>query len=242
MGKHIKPDDDIMGQALMDYFKHQTEEPLMVKTSLSDPEEYSTAYFFRDFDAMPELEQKALQLAKGKVLDVGAGTGIHALYLQKQSIETYAIDISELSVEIMNERGVEKAECIDFYELKDQKYDSLLFLMNGIGLIETMAGFEKFFKQCDQLLNPGGQILFDSSDIIYLFEDEDGSFLIDLNERYYGELDFQVSYKDIPSKPFPWLFIDFDNFQDQAEKFGYEAELVQRGSHYDYLARVTKKL
>lgn len=241
MGKHIKPVDDIMGQALMEYFKHQTEEPLMVKTSLSDPEEYDNAYFFRNFDEMPKLEQKALELAKGKVLDVGAGTGIHALYLQKKSMEVKAIDISELSVDIMQERGVQNSHCIDFYELKDQKYDTLLFLMNGIGLIETMSGFEKFFKHCDLLLNKGGQILFDSSDIIYLFEEEDGSFLIDLNERYYGEVDFQVSYKGIPSEPFPWLFIDFDNFQDQAEKYGFQTELIQRGSHYDYLARVTKK-
>lgn len=241
MGKYLKPNDDIMGQALMDYFRHQTVEPLIVKTSLSDPEEYDNAYFFRNFDEMPELEQKALQISKGKVLDVGAGTGIHALYLQKKSIAVDAIDISELSVEIMRERGVQKAQCIDFFELKDQKYDTLLFLMNGIGLVETLNGFKKFFKHCDLLLNEGGQILFDSSDIIYLFEEEDGSFLIDLNQRYYGEVDFHLTYKGISSEPFPWLFVDFDNFQDQADHFGFTAELIQRGSHYDYLARVTKK-
>jgi len=241
MGKHIKPVDDIMGQALMDYYKHQTAEPLMVKTSQSEAEEYDNAYFFRNFDEMPALEQKALELSKGKILDVGAGTGIHALYLQKHSLHVKAIDISELSVDIMKERGVKQAVCADFYELKGEKYDTLLFLMNGIGLVETMEGFEKFFKQCDHLLNKGGQILFDSSDIIYLFEEEDGSFLIDLSGKYYGEVDFQVSYKGMPSDPFPWLFIDFDNVQERAAAFGFEAELIQRGSHYDYLARIIKK-
>lgn len=241
MGKIVKAVDDIMGQALLEEHLHHNNVPLIVRTSVSDDEEYETAYFFRNFDEMPELEQKAIQLSKGKVLDVGAGTGIHALALQKLDLECHAIDISELSVQIMEERGVENATCQDFFELKDQKYDTLLFLMNGIGLVENLNGFEEFFSQCKNLLNEGGQIIFDSSDLIYLFEEEDGSFVIDLHDHYYGEVEFQVEYQGIPSEPFPWLFIDFDNLQNLAEQNGFEAEILQRGLHYDYLARITLK-
>ncbi|NPD84793.1 methyltransferase domain-containing protein [Lentimicrobium sp. L6] len=242
MGKIVKAVDDIMGQALMEEHLHKNNVPLIVRTSVSDDEEYETAYFFRNFDEMPELEQKAIQLSKGKVLDVGAGTGIHALALQKLGFECHAIDISELSVQIMEERGVKHALCQDFFELKDHKYDTILLLMNGIGLVENFDGFKEFFSQCKNLLNEGGQILFDSSDLIYLFEEEDGSFMIDLNDHYYGEVEFQVEYQGIPSKPFPWLFIDFDNLQNLAERHGFQAELLQRGAHYDYLARITLNL
>ena len=241
MGKRIKAVDDVMGLALMQEHLHHNNEPLIVRTSVSDDEEYETAYFFRNFDEMPKLEQKAIQLSKGKVLDVGAGTGIHALALQKLGLECHAIDISELSVQIMEERGVVNATCQDFFELKDQKYDTLLFLMNGIGLVENFKGFEKFFSQCKKMLNEGGQIICDSSDLIYLFEEEDGTFLIDLFDRYYGEVEFQVEYQGVPSKSFPWLFIDFDNLQNLAEINGFQAETIQKGLHYDYLARITLK-
>lgn len=241
MSKCLKAADDIMGKALMDYQNGMTGGQLLIRTNVAEDEPYDVSYFFRNFDEMPYLEQKALEMAKGKILDVGAGTGIHSLALQKMNKDCKAIDISELSVEIMDRRGVDNAECMDFYLLKDQKYDTLLFLMNGIGLVETMDGFENFFNHCKTLLKAGGQILFDSSDLIYLFEEEDGSFLIDLHDKYYGEVSFEVEYECANGKPFPWLFIDFDNLQHRAEKYGFVAELIQNGEHYDYLARLTLK-
>jgi len=242
MTKCINHKDDAMGQALMDYQKGLRGAALIVGTSVADDEPYDVSYFFRSFDEMPELEQKALELAKGDILDVGAGTGIHSLALAQMNKSCTSIDISELSVEVMKLRGVSDAHCVDFYKIENQKYDTLLFLMNGIGLVETLDGFNAFFKQCRKLLRPGGQILFDSSDLIYLFEEEDGSFLIEFGDKYYGEVDFRIEYKEMKAKPFPWLFVDFDNMANMAEKNGFEAEMILNGSHYDYLARLTLKL
>ena len=241
MTKCLKAADDVMGKALMDYQNGIIGAELIVKTNVAEDEPYDVAYFFRNYDEMPLLEQKALELAKGEILDVGAGTGIHCLALQKMNKECKAIEISELSVDIMKSRGVNNAECIDFFELKEQKYDTILFLMNGIGLVETLSGFERFFNHCKTILNPDGQILFDSSDLIYLFEEEDGSFLIDLHDKYYGEVEFQVDYECASGEPFPWLFIDFDNMQHYAEQNGFNAEIIETGQHYDYLAKLTLK-
>jgi len=241
MSKCLKASDDVMGRALMDYQNGIIGPSLIVRTNVAEDEPYDVSYFFRNYDEMPELEQKALNLAEGSILDVGGGTGIHSLALQKMNKRCKSIEISELSVKIMKQRGVENVECIDFFELKDQKYDTILLLMNGIGLVETLSGFNKFFNHCKSILNPDGQILFDSSDLIYLFEEEDGTFLIDLHDKYYGEVDFQVEYECANGIPFPWLFIDFDNVQDQAEKNGFQAELIQSGEHFDYLAKLTLK-
>lgn len=241
MSKCIKAENDVMGQALMDYQQNKEEGKLLVYTNLAEVEEYDISYFFRPLHEMPFLEQKALELAQGKILDVGAGTGIHSLELQKKRKECKAIDISELSVEIMKQNGVKNYACQDFFQIKNEKYDTILFLMNGIGLVETMDGFERFFNHCKSILNLGGQIIFDSSDLIFLFEEEDGSYLIDLTDKYYGEVEFQVEYKGKLGTAFPWLFIDFDNIQDLAEKYGFQAELIEKGLHFDYLARLTIK-
>lgn len=228
-----------MGFALMQYHKHQLEKPLMVKTTHTDFDEYSLPYFFRNFDEMPLIEQEALHLAKGKILDVGAGTGIHSLPLKEWGFDVLPIDISPYSVEIMKDRGLVEAEELDFFKIKDQKYDTILLLMNGLGLVEKLNKFESFFNHCKSLLNQGGQILCDSSDLIYLFEEEDGSFLIDLNADYYGEVDFYVEYDGQVQEPFPWLFVDFDNLKLYADQNGFKAELVVQGEHYDYLAKLT---
>ncbi len=227
-----------MGYALMEYFKHQVEKPLMVRTSWTDFEEYQLSYFFRSMEIMPEIEIEALQLAHGKILDVGAGTGNHSLVLTSMGHDVKPIDISPYAVEIMKGRGINNAEDTDFFKLKDEKFDTLLFLMNGIGLVEKLDKFQPFFEHCKSLLNPGGQILCDSSDLIYLFEQEDGSFLINLNRDYYGEVEFFVEYDGQKADPFPWLFVDFENLKHHAQKNGFIAEIAMNGEHYDYLARL----
>lgn len=230
-----------MGYALMQYFKHQIEKPMLVRTTHTDFDEYSLPYFFRNFDEMPRIEQEAVNLCEGKVLDVGAGTGIHSLPLKKLGFNVKPIDISPYSVEIMKQRGLEEAEELDFFRIKDHKYDTILLLMNGLGIVEKLDKFDDFFSHCKSLLNRGGQILCDSSDLIYLFEEEDGSFLIDLNADYYGEVDFYVEYNGQAQKPFPWLFVDFENLKFYAEQNGFDAEVIVAGDHYDYLAKLTLK-
>ncbi len=235
----ILPKDDILGQALMHYYLNETEETLTVRTNKSEDEVYTLSYFFRDLRSMPILEKEALKLVYGRVLDVGAGTGIHSLALQKLGFDVMALEISHLCNCIMQGRGVKNVRCANFFKLTHERFDTLLFLMNGIGLVEKFRNFNYFFKKCRQLLNPGGQIIFDSSDIIYLFEEEDGSFLIELDDKYYGEVEFQVEFQGKKSKTFPWIFIDFDNFQDLAQQNGFKAELIMQGGHYDYLAKAT---
>lgn len=235
----LKAKNDVMGQALMDFYKNGSEESLVVRTNVSEDEEYQLSYFFRNLKSMPLLEKQALKMARGRILDVGAGTGLHSLVLQKQGFDVTAIEISELSVEIMEHRGVQEIRCVNFFNFENEKFDTIYFLMNGIGLVEQMKNFPHFFAKCRELLNPNGQIIFDSSDIIYLFEEEDGSYLIEMTDKYYGEVEFQVEYKNKKSTPFPWIFIDYDNFQHLASKYGFQPELIQNGKHFDYLAKAT---
>ena len=233
----LSPHKDPMGAAIADYFTKGRAAKLRVFSSQFDEDEIPAEQLFRTFDEMPVLEQEALRRATGKILDCGAGSGCHALALQDMGKQVEAIDISPLSVETMQKRGVCQAYCVNLFdEHYLQKFDTILMLMNGSGIIGKLENMGTFFTKMKQLLNPGGCIYMDSSDLRYLFEDEDGSFLVDLAAGYYGEIDFRMQYKQVKGEPFDWLYVDFQTLSFYAAENGFKAELVKEGEHYDYLA------
>ena len=186
---------------------------------------------------MPELEQKALQLAKGKVLDVGCGSGSHSLYLQNQGFELKAIDISEGAVAVAKLRGVKMVQMKDVLE-EIETFDTILLLMNGTGIFQELSKVTTYLTHLKSLLNDKGQILIDSSDIQYMYEDEDGGLWIDTNANYYGELDYFLSYKGEEEDAMKWLYLDFERLQLACEAVGLQCEKVLDGAHFDYLARI----
>ena len=235
----IPPHKDPMGAAIADYHRTGRASTLRVFSSQFDEDEIPVSQLFRTYDEMPAIEQKALMLAQGRILDVGAGSGCHALALQEMDKDVMAIDISELSVDVMRERGVNDARAIDLYDERlTDTYDTILMLMNGSGIIGNMEGMERFFMRMKRLLSPQGCIYMDSSDLKYLFEEEDGSYLIDIAGDYYGLVDFRMQYKQVKGDAFDWLYIDFDTLSYYAEQYGFRAERICEGEHYDYLARL----
>jgi len=236
----MRKNQDPMGQAIADYHARCRAARLRVFSPMFDEDEIPVATLFRRFDEMPAIEQEALKVADGAILDVGAGAGCHSLALQAMEKRVTAIDISPLAVETMQQRGVKDVREQDFFTL-DGRFDTILMLMNGIGIVGTLSRLPAFFMQVDHLLAPGGQVLCDSSDLCYLYEDEDG--IIDLTgiEGYYGELSYQLQYKAIKGEPFPWLFIDPETLREQAVTQGFLCDILARGEHYDYLARLTRR-
>ena len=272
----LSADKDPMGAAILDFQKQGKAARLRVLSSMFEEDEMPVKHLFRSIPEMPLLEQKALQLAKGRVLDIGAGSGCHTLALQEKGFTVKAIDISPLSCEAMKLRGVKDAECINLFdphlssgnhsgenlenhsgenqetqseehqeilsgenqEQFEGGFDTILLLMNGTGIAGKIEHLPALFQRLKALLNPGGQILIDSSDLKYIYENEDGSFDINLNGAYYGEVDYQMIYKDVKGDRFDWLYVDFPLLKSIAETCGLHGELVAEGEHYDYLARI----
>lgn len=230
---------DLFGKAILDFQTHNSPEDLITETSISEPDEMSVAYLFRSFDEMPKLEQEALLLAKGKILDVGCGAGSHALFLHDQrNLEVLPVDISPNAVKACQLRGLQNARVQDVLDIRGETFDTILLLMNGTGIFGTLEQTSKYLLALKSLLNPGGQILIDSSDIIYMFdEDEDGGKWIP-GDDYYGELTFTISYKNETDAPFPWLYLDYNTLQNAANANGLHCELICEGEHFDYLARL----
>jgi len=234
---------DLFGKAILDYQTNNSPEDLITETSISEADDMSVAYLFRAYPEMPKLEQKALQLAKGKVLDVGCGAGSHSLYLQNElNLDVTAIDISANAIKACELRGLKKAKVQDIMQLDGEKFDTILLLMNGAGMCGKLKNIPNFLQKLKSLLTDEGQILVDSSDIIYMFdEDEDGGKWIPTDVDYYGEVVFDITYKGEKENSFDWMNIDYNTLQTAAVANGLRCELIEEGEHYDYLAQIKIK-
>lgn len=233
--------EDPMGAAIRDYFRQGKSAQLKVLSSLFDDDEMPVAHLFRSYHEMPPLEQRALNEARGKVLDVGAGAGCHALALQERGLDVTAVDISPLSCETMKERGVANVECVNIFNQRFQeRFDTLLLLMNGTGIAGKLSRLPQLLSRLKQLMTPGAQILIDSSDLRYVYEDENGVLDVDLDGTYYGEVDYQMTYWNIKGKRFDWLYADSVVLAECCRQCGLKCEILAQGNHYDYLARIVQ--
>ena len=231
---------DLFGKAILDYQTNNSPEDLITETSISEADEMSVAYLFRSYAEMPKLEQKALQLANGNVLDVGCGAASHALYLQEKGFDVTAIDISANAIKACELRGLKNAKVQDIMQLEGDKFDTILLLMNGAGMCGKLKNIPNFLQKLKALLSDEGQILVDSSDIIYMFdEDEDGGKWIPTDVDYYGEVIFDIAYKGEKEASFDWMYIDYNTLQNAAIANGLQCELILEGEHFDYLAKLT---
>lgn len=231
---------DIIGNALLDYYQGRHTGDIITYSSLDETDSLPLKHLFRSFADMPPLEQKALEYCKGKTLDIGCGAGSHAIYLQEKGMDVVGLDESNGAIAVCKQRGLKKVVQRNLMDFERETFDTLLLLMNGTGLAGRLDKMDSFFSKLKSLLNSGGQILLDSSDIIYMFEtDEDGGYWIPEDVDYYGEVTFTMEYKNQKSEPFPWLYVDYNTLQRAANYNNLNCEIIMEGEHYDYLARLT---
>lgn len=231
----LTPAKDPIGTAIMTFLQEGKASPITLHSTLFDDDVLSAPYLFRSYDYMSKLEQTALELARGHVLDVGAGAGSHALILQNH-LPVKAIDVSPLCVETMKLRGVKDAECINLFDFRlEGNYDTILMLMNGTGLIGSLINMSLFFARMRVLLAHGGQVLIDSCDLRYKY----GMEKVDPGDRYYGQVEYRIQYNDVYSDAFDWLYIDYKTLHMLARANGFDCELICEGNCYDYLAKLS---
>tara|TARA_R110000787_G_scaffold89678_6_gene189698 strand:+ start:15951 stop:16658 length:708 start_codon:yes stop_codon:yes gene_type:complete len=231
---------DLFGQALLDYQNDNYTDDLYTETNISEEDVLPLPYLFRSYSEMPPLEQLALSNTTGKVLDVSCGPGSISLHLQESGLDIMAIDTSGGAIKVCNLRGLKNAKEIDLLQLKDQKFDTILLLMNGTGIFQKLEHIDQYLQHLKSLLNPKGQIIIDSSDLRYMYDsgDEEGSIMVP-PDSYYGELKFTVYYKEWASEPFNWLYLDPQTFKNACSKNGLSFEILGEGENFDYLAKLT---
>lgn len=230
-------ENDPIGLAIHDFQKDDFDPDIIVKSDLCEDDVLPVSYLFRTFEQMPDIEKFALSLCDGKVLDIGAGAGCHAKHLKDQGIEVVALERSAGAHEYLISTGISSKK-INFMDFKEEKFDTILLLMNGIGLAGSLENLPSVLGHLKTLLKPHGKILCDSTDIEYMYTNEDGSKWLDLNSAYKGEMQFNMMYKTSESGWFPWLYIDQLKFTEFATEAGFEIEILLEGENNHYLAEL----
>ncbi len=230
---------DIQGLALRDYYQGDLRAELLVESNCAWPERMPVSIFFRNYSQLPELERYALSLCKGTVLDIGAGAGSHSLILQEKGFIVYAVDISPYSAEVMRERGLKNVYCMEIKVFNAPPFDTIIILMNGIGLAGDLSGLDFFLKNIKRLLKPDGQLLFDSTDLNYLRKEPDTAVNQVLKTgKNYGKVIYQYEYKGIRGFPFNWLYVDQITLRKYCRRNGWDCQVIYE-EDFQYLARLT---
>jgi len=235
----MNPTKDVIGTAIIEFSKNKNKKEIIVASDICEDDSIPVFYLFRDFEAMPELEKVALENCTGNILDVGAGAGIHARHLKNKGKNVKAIDVSAGAVQYMQSQGID-ARCINFRDLPEEKYDTLLLLMNGIGIAGKLSSLEDFLSFAKTRLTQQGKIICDSTNVMYLYEDDDGAMWMDLNSEYYGNFKFKMKYNSIETDWFDWLYVDYNTLSEKAENVGLHVKLLFEDDTH-FLVEMTKK-
>ena len=222
---------------MWDYYLTKIPQNIYWETEISETDEMPIAYFFRNYDQMPKIEQTALGLVYGKTLDVGCGAGAHLAFLNAEGHQAIGVDVSEFAIKTCLARGFKNVKPVNLLNISEG-FDTILLLMNGTGIFESIKKSTHYLGHLKKILNPHGQILIDSSDILYMYDKEtDGS--IRCPKLYYGELTFRVRNELRDWQEFSWLYLDFDTLKQLSEIVGLKAKKIVTGKHHDYLAKLS---
>lgn len=225
---------DPLGAMMLDYLRGDADTAVEVESTTLEMPEMRGEVMFRDYSRMDGLEQRALALCEGRILDVGAGSGCHSLWLQQRHDEVEAVDISPGCVQVMRRRLVRNVRHRNLFGLKGRRYNTILMLMNGLGVCGSVEGLHLLLRHLKRLLARGGQVIADSTDLTSLFAGAGGFS----TSRYFGETEFVMRYKEIVSDPFPWLYIDFPQLRMMAEENGLRCEQLMTAAGGRYLLRI----
>ncbi len=240
-GRILNKEKDPLGKMVNDFYCGYSEAFLNVWSSTLEMSTLEGATMFRGFDQMNDLEKCALATCRGRILDVGAGAGCHSLELQARGLDVNAIDISPGCVEIMVRRGIKQPHLCNILDLQNSRFDTVLMLMNGIGICGSLDGLNLFIQQLDSLLAPGGQLLVDSTDLTGKFL-ENGEAVYDETGEYCGETEFVMIYKGLRSDPFSWLYVDFELLHTICIFHGFLCEKLLEIEENYFLARISHNI
>jgi SAM-dependent methyltransferase len=232
---------DPHGEAMLAWAAGETGAELVLRRDDGKEGRLPVSFLFRPPAEFTPIEKAAIEQCRGRVLDVGAGAGLHSLALQEKGVRVTAIDISASAVQVMARRGVVDVRCADIFEYEGDAFDTVLMMGHGIGMVGTLAGLDRFLARARGLLSEGGQVLLDSLDV--RATDDPGNLAYhEANRRagrYIGEIRLQSEYRGRAGPFYRWLHVDATTLREHAAGAGWKGEVIRQEDNGDYLARLT---
>jgi len=225
---------EIFAEAIEDHYSNKMKSKFLLyqhcfqKDYNGFKEEYNIGIYFRKWGSLYSFEKKLINLAYGKILDVGSNTGYYMPYLMKQGNVT-GIEISQRINNISTKNGFYNSIVGDFFKYKfNNKFDTITLIGNDVALSGTLYRLKKLLKKLFNLLNKNGQVLLLIRHIRSL-----RYWHVIYTPRYKGKFGISAKY----------LFLNTHFFIKLSEKYGFKAEILSRhpttGNPY-YLVRLIK--
>jgi SAM-dependent methyltransferase len=230
------------GLALRAYHRGQSEAHLIIRRDDGFEVPLPVSHFFRPPTEFSPIELAAIERCRGNVLDIGAGSGLHSLTLQAEGMVVTAIDICPEAAEVMTQRGVQDVRCGNILEFLGGPFDTLLMLGHGIGIVEDLAGLDRFLARAQKLIESNGQLLLHSLDVRQTDDPKHLAYheYVRNAGRYIGETRLRIEYEGESGPYCGWLHVDPQTLRERAEPAGWECETILMQEGGDYLARLTR--
>lgn len=228
-------------QALAAYHASNLTAEFVIRRDDGFQQRVPASVFFTDV-IFPPLEVRALDLCRGHVLDVGVAAGRHSLELSRRGLEVTSLDILPGMERILRERGIARVVIADVMQFTGAQANTVLMLMNGIGMVGTPDRLEGFLQHAHGLIAPGGQIVCDSIDVSVTTDPVHVAYREQnrARGRQPGQQTFTMSYEGEEGAPFDWFHLDFETLSEYARKTGWKAEFLESEPNGHYLCRLTE--
>lgn len=227
-------------EALAAYAGGESDVELRLRSSLGEDEALPVGFFFRTPDELMDFERYALELCRGRVLDLGAGAGPHTLALEARGHSVVAVEGFADVARLLRARGATHVVHADFRYWWRPGFDTVLMLMNGLGPVGTLAGLDRFLAHASRFLAPGAQLLVDGAEAAHSRPPATASSVAwPPAAAYPGEAWIELSHAGRVGRPFRELYIDPETLARHATRAGWRLDVVFEGGDGAYLARLT---
>lgn len=196
------------------------------------------------FDAWPEHERKAMELVRGRVIDMGCGAGRVSLYLQKRGFDVLGLDISRLALKVCKERGLRKVKLgsIQNLALPPNSFDTVIFLGNNFGLLGTPSRAKGVLRDLHRIVSDGGLILAETLDPHKTEEPAHLAYhrMNRKKGRLAGQIRMRIRYRQYCTPWLDWLILSKDELAGIVEGTGWKTGECLDSGGPQYIALLRK--
>lgn len=205
---------------------------------------YGPKGYYSPYRTWPSRERRAFRLARGRVLDVGAGAGRVALHFQEKGQEVVAIDASAGAVDVCRRRGVRDARLCRLEDVDESLglFDTVVMYGNNLGLLASQTKAARILRRLHRITSDGARILGECLDPY----DGAGSEHLAYHERNRrrgrmgGQIRIRIRFRDVASAWFDYLFLSEDELRDLLVGTGWRIDRVVHDDTPMYVAVIEK--